>query len=1259
MFSSRLDSILKRSIFFYLVIPFLGLVFLVTLYLGWKQKQQIETQEQIRAQNVAQAVQIYVNNLSSELQKFAVFLTSKRKQPAGELLEYLYFHSDFDRLLLLEEHAVIHSLPGFNREFIALSSIFSPSQLKMDFQVQTSAPYYSNTSGEMSLCLLTATRTGSKVVGEVRLRRFQKMINQFLSSQERQIFITDRYGNLLAHPDSSLVEQQVNMGHLPPLQRAGEGKTPLSEICSYQDGLHLISVASIPLSSWRVVTSTPLFTLIGPLLKYLALLLAFILAGAALFIRIILRKLHRNVIEPLNRLAANTSQIKHGEPLSPISSSRKGSTFQELEDLKDEFNSMAKVLSLRESSLRQKNMEQRMLLDHVPLQIWFVTDPRTQGAVNKARAEFLGRPVQEVSHKPYMEIMDRETALQGVELNRQVFVTKSAVFTEDWFLDAQGSSRFLAVTRTPKLDPEGDVEFVVCTAQDITERWYFQEQLRRLSTAVEQSAASILITDRQGRVEYANPRFCSLTGFSFQELQGEPARILQSESLSSQERSQLWQTITSGGTWKGEFQERKKNEDHYWISLSVSPVSNQQGEINHFVVILDDITAKKQAEQELLRAKLEAEQASEAKSEFLANVSHEIRTPMNGILGMTNLLLNSELSSEQREFARIIQSSAESMMNVINQILDFSKLESTVLEIEEIDFDLKDSLETWLDAFIFRAQEKGLELYFWLDPGIPERVTGDPVRIQQILGNLMENALKFTAQGSISIRGGLQDASREGIKLLFEVQDTGTGIPQDKLALIFEPFTQADGSTTRRYGGTGLGLAICKQLAEMMGGQIGVQTDSQQGTTFWFTLQLKKSGQQSASREESFQALREKIKEVGLFQPRASKHVRLTQALLEVREIPVQAIETQEELLSALAQSRSGVHLLLLDEDHLGPELAEQLQSALRQKSPESEVKLALLSKRSLHPEALAQQRQISDYTLYKPVQEGELLLLLMQALNIQDQGASTWQAKEPSRDRLEPLSQEASILLAEDDLTNQKVLLHILSRLGYEPEIASNGLEVLDWLDKRHFDLLLMDLEMPEMDGLETAQRIRDREGQNGHLELGGNGTVIIGLSAHVGETYRHKCYQAGMDDFLSKPVSFENLSTALRHWLGRGNGNGEPEDGASRNQKDKVFDYHHILEQLGGDSELLEQLVDIFIQDAPGRLERIRQSLETEDWDGLEQTVHTLKGSAASVGANRLLHSVHKLNQACKNKEQHRASSLLSQVETDLRTLRQRLNK
>ncbi len=593
-------------------------------------------------------------------------------------------------------------------------------------------------------------------------------------------------------------------------------------------------------------------------------------------------------------------------------------------------------------------------------------------------------------------------------------------------------------------------------------------------------------------------------------------------------RASLSESAETLRQWKCEFRVILADGIVKWRNGNSIPQREPDGGVLWHGFITD-ITEQKQYEATLSRAKELAETANRAKSEFLANMSHEIRTPMNGVIGMTGLLLDSELNSEQRQYAEIVRSSAESLLAIINEILDFSKIEAGKLELEMLDFDLRTTVEDTAEMLAVKAQEKGLELNCLIDLRAPSPLRGDPGRLRQILINLTGNAVKFTHRGNVTVRVGVEADDGQKATLLFQVSDTGVGIPPDRIGALFAPFVQADGSTTRRYGGTGLGLAISRQLVELMGGRIGVDSIEGQGSTFWFTIVFDKQTEPSLADLPQVDLEGMKV----LVVDDHDTNRLLVTALLNSWHCRFAEAARADEALALLREAaREGdpFHVALLDmqmPEVDGAELGRRIK-ACPEVGPTPLVMMTSMGQRG-DADRLRQIGFAGYFT--KPVRQSHLRECLAMIRG------HTMQARELAANTLiarhfitEATQRRSRILLAEDNAVNQRVALAILKKLGYRADAVANGKEAVAALRDIPYDLVLMDCQMPEMDGYEAARSIRDPH--SGTLRP----TVpIVAMTANAMKGDREKCLEAGMDDYISKPVQPRDLADTLERWLGR----------------------------------------------------------------------------------------------------------------------------
>jgi PAS domain S-box-containing protein len=917
-----------------------------------------------------------------------------------------------------------------------------------------------------------------------------------------------------------------------------------------------------------------------------------------------------------------------------------------------------------EALARERNLL-RTLMDHLPDHV-FVKDAESRFVT--ANVATL-RTLRAASLEQVLGRTDRD--FLPAELAEQYYADEQAVVRsgeplynrEEQVIDAAGRRRWLLTTKLPLRDGRGAVVGLVGISHDITERRQAEEERARLLEreraaraeaeaalrARDESLQALRVSEEQyralaeatpqvvwttradGWIEYVNRRWLEYTGLTREQSQGRGWTV----ALHPDDRRACidsWtQAVLTGQPYEVAFRLRRGADGAYrWHLNRGVPVRDGTGRVIRWYGTCTDIHDQKRAAEALQEAKDAAEAANRAKSEFLANMSHEIRTPMNGILGMTELALGTDLNPEQREYLTMVKASADALLAVINDILDFSKIEAKKLELDAVALSLRDALADALKGLAVRAQEKGLELAYHVPPDVPDDVVGDPVRLRQVIVNLVGNAIKFTERGEVVIsvrqettehtekrqedkepqaaKGG--DSSgpsgvRSVVCLHFEVRDTGIGIAPDKQGLIFQAFAQADTSTTRKYGGTGLGLTISSHLISLMGGRIWVESAVGEGSTFHFTGRFGLAAEPAArpAAPVPLDGL-----PVLVVDDNATNRRILHDLLSNWRMRPTQA-GGGEAALAALKQAAAAGEpfpLVLLDA-HM-PGMDGFALADLIQHSPDlSGATMVILTSAGL-PGDVAHCRELGiAASVMKPFKQSELLDAILTALNPPAGGAHRRAPSDglPAR----AVGRSLRILLAEDNEVNQKLAMRLLEKQGHAVAVAANGREALAALTTGPFDVVLMDVQMPEMDGFEATALIRRAE------EGTGQHVPIVAMTAHAMKGDRERCLAAGMDAYISKPIQPGELIGAIDSLIAPADRAGPPT--SSTPGPPETLDRAELLDRVGGDVKLLRELVGVFLDSWPGQVSELRAALERGDGPTLARVAHTLKGTVGTLGA------------------------------------------
>ena len=667
-----------------------------------------------------------------------------------------------------------------------------------------------------------------------------------------------------------------------------------------------------------------------------------------------------------------------------------------------------------------------------------------------------------------------------------------------------------------------------------------EAEARLLSLVASRTINAVIIADAHGHVEWVNAGFTRITGYTLSEVIGKsPGDLLQGAESDAKTTAYMRSHLAKGEGFTAEIINYHKSGRKYWVQIEVQPVLHEYGRAIKFMALESDITERKAHEQALALARDQALEASRLKSEFLAMMSHEIRTPMNGIIGMSELLALTPLNDEQQEYLQIVQNEGGVLLDIINDILDFSKIEAGRVLLDPIDFNLSDVLRAVTEMLKLRAQQRGLDLNGEIREGTPEKLIGDVARIKQILVNLASNAVKFTQQGSIDIRIGLIRDNGRLVSIKFEVQDTGIGISGEAQARLFQPFVQADGSVTRRYGGTGLGLAISKRLVELMGGQIGVQSEEGAGSVFWFTLPLER-GRDSASSALTVADTLRRLKTVLLIDDQSQREtLSIYLSTWGITNIHCANISAAIDVMHSAVAGGAPIDIVFVDGALLWPDpMTTPAEIARDQTLPRPDY---ILITDTAQQERLNASNASSEagytLTLAKPLHQSNLYNCLVDISIRHDIGHDLpvdGAQQGMSRRSLDSHHMSTAILVAEDNESNQKVILGMLNKLGYSATVVVNGQEAVDAVTsgERRFDLVFMDVQMPVMDGMSATRKIREWE-QTIPAPLH---TPVVALTANALAGDAAACFASGMDDYLSKPVSIDRIALVLKQWLPEG---------------------------------------------------------------------------------------------------------------------------
>jgi PAS domain S-box-containing protein len=870
---------------------------------------------------------------------------------------------------------------------------------------------------------------------------------------------------------------------------------------------------------------------------------------------------------------------------------------------------------LAEQALKISKAQLQAILDHTNAVIYIHDLEGRFLLVNRQFEKLFHKSATEVMGKKAQDILAKSTAERLFENQLAVVESRQPMTAEIIVPDTHSTSSVHFLSNSfPLLNPMGIPYAIGTIAADITEIRQIHNALReneeRLSLALQSAEAGTWSWDVAKDIVYWDTNMHHLFGLKPGTFAGYYEGVVNLIHVDDRQHFSdlVKDSLNYGGEFESECRVIHSDGSLHYIAARGKVYRNEDGKPLRMTGICWDVSPRKQVEDELRQAKetaeslaLQAQEASHAKSAFLAAMSHEIRTPLNGVIGMTGLLLETTLSAEQHEYIDTIRISGEALLSVISDILDFSKIESGRMELENVDFSLQSLIDDVIEITAAETNKKGVAIGAYIEPNVPEWVTGDPVRIRQVLNNLLSNAGKFTEKGEISLRVKLEHKKNMQITLLFEVIDSGIGISPEVRARLFKPFQQGDISTSRKYGGTGLGLAISKRLVEMMGGTLDAESYAGQGTRFWYTIQITecispvppKSAIDYNLPLELHGARILCVDDNAINREIVKRQVEMWHLECDVAINAAEALS----MLKKSAKEGKPYDLAIIDYQMPGMNGLELVQ-IMRQLKETKVLPVIILNSAGA---ALG-----SVQPLTKPLRQGKFYDAVIASLK-KKSGSSSKKPAHAENIVTLPKVLQGKILLAEDNLINQQVALRMLEKIGYKADVALNGIEAFEAIKKNHYDLILMDCQMPEMDGYTLTAKIRKMEKKSGRHSL------IIAMTAHVLKGDREKCLSAGMDDYIPKPIDMKLLTKVLHHWMG-----GKKDSVVTKDHS--LIDKERIREIFGDDNVVIHEFLKSLIASTATVIDEIAVAIENKDQAIAKELLHRLKGSAGNSGVMRI---------------------------------------
>ena len=856
-----------------------------------------------------------------------------------------------------------------------------------------------------------------------------------------------------------------------------------------------------------------------------------------------------------------------------------------------------------------------VLADALPIHL-FWKDRR--GRFIYANSRFrnsLDRAWSDIAGKTDAEFYPAHLAEKYQADDQKVIETGVEYFDVEEHLSPDGQRRYVEVRKTPLRNDAGKIVGVQGAFRDVTEQRLIHRALgdaeARYYSLVESLPLATWSKDAEGRFVFCNAQFCRSVGRPLHEVVGKTDFDFFPKELAEKYKEDDDKVVSNGQVLEcvESFQD-DKGEEHY-IQVFKAPLYNAQRRIVGTQGVFWDVTPQERAKLELEKAKRAAEEASTAKGQFLANMSHEIRTPLHGVIGMADLLAETELNDQQREYVSLIASSADGLLSVINDVLDFSKIEAGKLVLELRPFDVRDALHQMLRLLTVKAENKGVQLICRIAPETPEILVGDPDRLRQVIFNLVGNSVKFTERGEIVVDVHPIEVEKSSARMRFSVRDTGVGIPRAKQSSIFHAFEQADGSTTRRFGGTGLGLAISARLVELMGGKLELESKEGVGSNFFFSAKFETQPAPERGRGQKTRRLAD-VRAL-LIDEHAAHRETLRESLTSWGVEVEDALQGSAgiESLQAAVQAKRPFDVVLIDArlpDYDSLHLAKEIRDDARCGRP----KIVLLASTGSAPKR-SSLNQLSAAAVAKPVNPSSLYNVLAELLG-QNGEPKPVTAQEEGDDEGAGPARALRVLLAEDAIVNQKLASGVLTKRGHRVVIAGDGKQAVELAQSQEFDVILMDVQMPEMDGLEATGVIRAWEADEGLPRR-----PILAMTAHAMQGDRERCLAAGMDGYLTKPIRPAALIREVESSAdaNQAESTQQPEIADPSQGDEQAVDWSEGLASTGGDEELLRDVIEAFLEDAPRQLTLLRKALNAANAKEVRRIAHGLKGALKQLGA------------------------------------------